>query len=202
MKTTCLIFGQGQGQGYENTNFLGDNFPFVYSVTHYLSPDGGLFMFSKTFRLIALATVISCSQGYAAVEAAKTDAQKAQTETTPANEKEELQKLSEAFGHFIGRNLQTTGIDFNIDSLIKGIQEGASGKPAPMSDQEYEQKMVSVQEKAFKRLSDKNLKDAEEFLKNNAKASGVKDVEPGKLQVLVLQEGKGPEVTKTSTPLH
>lgn len=44
-----------------------------------------------------------------------------------------MAKLSEAFGNFIGRNLQSPGLKFDIDGLIKGIKEGANGQPSPLT---------------------------------------------------------------------
>jgi len=123
---------------------------------------------------------------------------------TPAGkgelQKEDISRLSEAFGHFIGRNLNNPGVQFDIDSLIKGIRNGAAGQPAPMSDQEYEEMMGQLQEKAFKQLSTDNLKAANDYLVKNAKAVGVKEIEPGKLQYLVIKEGNGPVVQEHGTP--
>jgi peptidylprolyl isomerase len=112
----------------------------------------------------------------------------------------ELKRLSEAFGHFIGRNLKMPGINFDLDSIIKGMREGYEGKPAPMADKEYEALMTKVQEQAYKQLSTKNLKAANEFMAKNAKEKGVVELEPGKLDYMVLQEGTGPAVAEHASP--
>lgn len=112
----------------------------------------------------------------------------------------DMKKLSEAFGHFIGRNLKSPGVSFDLDSIIKGMREGAAGKPAPMTDQEYEAMMLKVQELAFNRLSEDNLKAAETYLAKNAQDPNVKSIVPGKLQYIVLQEGTGPAVPEHGTP--
>jgi len=125
----------------------------------------------------------------------------AEEEVTPPNEQQELLELSEAFGHFIGKNIQTTGINFDIDAFIKGIRDGAQGKPAPMSDQEYEKRMASQQENAFKNQSEENLKKADAFLEKNRNEDNVKEIEPGKLQFTILQEGNGDEVQNGNDPL-
>ncbi|MCB1118615.1 MAG: FKBP-type peptidyl-prolyl cis-trans isomerase [Chlamydiia bacterium] len=122
-------------------------------------------------------------------------------EEATQNDKQEMIELSEAFGHFIGKNLQTTGIDFNLDAFIQGIRNGAEGKPAPMSDQEYEKRMSQQQEKAFKHLSEENLEKAENYLKDNVKNSNVRELEPGKLQVMILQEGNGDAVAEGNVPM-
>lgn len=112
----------------------------------------------------------------------------------------DMKKLSEAFGNFIGRNLQSPGLSFDLDSIIKGIREGASGQPSPLTEKEYEEMMAAVQEKAFKEMSTANLKSANDFMEKNKKESGVKEVVPGKLQYSILKEGNGPTVEAHSSP--
>jgi len=112
----------------------------------------------------------------------------------------DMKKLSEAFGHFIGRNLQSPGLSFDLDSIIKGIREGAAGKPAPLREKDYEEMMAAVQEHAFKEMSASNLKAANEFMEKNAKEKNVIEVVPSKLQYIVLQEGKGAAVDAHSSP--
>ncbi len=113
---------------------------------------------------------------------------------------EEINKLSEAFGHFIGRNLNNPGIHFDLDSIIKGMRSGFAGNPPPMSDQEYERLMAKLQENAVKQLADENLKAAEAFMEKNKKVEGVIEVEPGKLQYMILQPGSGEEVKSDGVP--
>lgn len=112
----------------------------------------------------------------------------------------DMKKLSEAFGHFIGRNLQTPGLSFDLEGIIQGIREGAAGKPAPLSEKEYEEMMAAVQEKAFKEMSAANLKSANEFMEKNKKETGVVEIVPGKLQFFILKEGVDPQVTSHSSP--
>jgi peptidylprolyl isomerase len=112
----------------------------------------------------------------------------------------DMQKLSEAFGNFIGRNLKTPGLKFDIEEIIKGIREGAEGKPSPLTDKEYEKMMATVQEQAFKEMSSANLKKANDFLEKNKSASGVTEIVADKLQYMTLKEGNGPVVEAHSSP--
>jgi peptidylprolyl isomerase len=113
----------------------------------------------------------------------------------------DIGKLSEAFGHFIGRNLKAPGINFDLEKIIKGIRDGHGGKPAIMSDQEYEMMMANLQAQVFEQLSSDNMKAANQFMSQNSKAKGVFEVEPGKLQYLILKEGSGAAVSATGTPM-
>lgn len=121
-------------------------------------------------------------------------------EPSPA-ENAEITKVSEALGHFIGRNLKAPGIKFDLESIIKGMREGAAGKPAPMSDEEYEKAMTQMQEKAINSLAEKNMESANAFMKENAKVAGVVEIVPDQLQYTILQEGNGPSVPEHGTPL-
>lgn len=113
----------------------------------------------------------------------------------------DMVKLSEAFGNFIGKNLQMPGVEFNLEGLIQGIRSGAEGKPSPLSDKEYEAMMGAVQEKAFKELAAKNMKEANEFLSKNAKAANIVEIVPEKVQYEILIEGKGPAVAEHASPM-
>lgn len=121
-------------------------------------------------------------------------------QASQASNNVDMKKLSEAFGHFIGRNLKSPGVTFDMDSIIKGMRDGAEGKPAPMTDQEYETMMLKVQEIAFTKLADDNMKAADAFMAKNAQDSTIKAIVPGKLQYIILQEGKGPVVPENGTP--
>lgn len=112
----------------------------------------------------------------------------------------DMKKLSEAFGNSLGRNLEMPGISFDLDSIIKGMQEGAQHKPSPLTEKEFEEMLAAVQEKAFKAKSAENLKLADEFIKKNQNEAGVIELVPGKLQYLVLKTGTGATVEPHSSP--
>lgn len=116
------------------------------------------------------------------------------------NDNIDMIKLSEAFGNFIGRNLKSPGLKFDLDSIIKGIRAGAGGQPSPLTDKQYEEMMAAVQEKAFKEMSTTNLKNANEFMEKNKSAEGVSELVPGKLQYSVLKKGEGATVEAHASP--
>lgn len=113
----------------------------------------------------------------------------------------DIQKVSEAFGHFIGRNLSAPGIKLDLDSIIKGMRDGAAGRPAPMTDKEYEALMTKLQEAAYKNVSAENLKAANEFMMKNGKEQNVQTLEADKLQYVIIQPGTGEAVKEHDSPL-
>lgn len=158
----------------------------------------------KSFLTIgAIAALMAC--GIAYTDAATSDQQQKHQEDETQQGKNDsdeidMQKVSEAFGNFIGRNLKSNGIEFNMEAIIKGMREGAAGKPSPLNEQEYEKMMSKLQEKAFNSLADSNLKAANEYLQKNAHAEGVVEIVPGKLQYIIIQQGNGPAIPEHGTP--
>ncbi len=118
-------------------------------------------------------------------------------ETSP----QELAKVSKAFGHMIGQNVESLGLDFDMKEVLQGIQDCVNGIQAPMTEAECIQAISLIQENAFQKLSADNLKIAEEFLSKNKASTGVIEVDPGKLQYMVLQAGTGKEVEPTFSPV-
>lgn len=170
---------------------------------------------NRLSAVTGLAVLMACSFACAQENVSK-DSKKEKSQETQNVQKEiqpqviakdgaltqdEIQKVSEAFGHFIGRNLNTPGVKFDIDSIIKGMREGVAGKPAPMSDQEYEALMTKLQEQSFNALAEANLKAANDFLAKNSKESNVVVIVPGQLQYTILQAGDGIAVEENFTPL-
>lgn len=139
------------------------------------------------------------SQPELSIENPNKDAERTKAKEGTLQE-DEILKISEAFGHFIGRNLNTPGVKFDVESIIKGMREGVAGKPAPMSDQEYEAMMSKLQEQSFSALSETNLKAANEFLAKNSKEADVIELVPGQLQYTVLKEGHGAVVEEHFSP--
>jgi len=131
----------------------------------------------------------------AAFAAQEQTAAKEQTE-----EQIDLNQVSEAFGHLIGKNLQTLGLEFDVAKVIKGIQDAISGKDSPMSEAECVQAISMIQENAFQKQAQTNLQVAEEFLAKNSKKAGIVELEPNKLQYKVEQTGSGEVVKPHCTP--
>ncbi len=112
----------------------------------------------------------------------------------------DLNLVSEAFGHLIGKNLQTLGLEFDVHQVIKGIQDSIAGKDSPMSETDCVQAISLHQEQIFQKQAKTNLEQAEEFLVKNSKKEGIIEIEPNKLQYKVDQVGSGETVKPHCTP--
>lgn len=134
------------------------------------------------------------------------DGQDADAAAPKAPTKEELfapasiSKLSETYGHLINKGLDNPVLKLDFEAVVKGMTDAKAGKPAPMTEQEYEESINLLQEYAYQDLATRNLQEADKFLKENAKKDGVKEIEAGKIQYITLQDGKGEVVTEDMIP--
>jgi len=119
--------------------------------------------------------------------------------------KNEKDRLSYAIGMDIGKGLQSQDIDVNPEVLAQGIWDTMSGGKTLMTDQEYvatmtafKQEMSQRQIAKMKEMSDKNLKDGEQFLAENKTREGVVTL-PSGLQYKVIKEGAGKTPKSTDT---
>ncbi len=117
----------------------------------------------------------------------------------------DVEKVSIAFGHLIGRNLNSPGFRFDLEGVITGMRQANEGMPSPMTQEEYEQAMATIQAAVFYEMADANLEAAKAFLLANASRPGVVELDPGHLQVRTLQAGtKGGRIVAahSSPTLH
>lgn len=124
----------------------------------------------------------------------------------PLTHCDEIEKLSRAFGHLIGKNLiqqdlENGKVKLNIAQVIKGLQEAAAGKESPMTENECIEAIVAVKEQAFEQESKENLEKAENFLKKNAELSEIVSMENGKVQYRIEKIGTGDAIQPHFSPL-
>lgn len=161
-------------------------------------------MMNRLYRIGCLAGLVMapvvCS-GVAESEKAPQPKEVSKPSKETVFSKENIARISEAYGHFIYKSLENPILRLDFSSVLKGMNDAKAGKPSPMTEQEYEEAIASVQELAFQEMSEKNLKEAAAFLAKNASEPGVVELEKGKLQIKVLQPGKGDEVSDNTTPV-
>lgn len=117
------------------------------------------------------------------------------------NGKLDANKVSEAFGHLIGKNLESLGFEFNMNKVVQGIQDAIAGKTSPMNESECIQAIYLVQEAEFKKTAEKNLTNAITFLMENSRNAEIVELEKDKLQIKIEKKGEGNKVEEHFTPL-
>ena len=111
----------------------------------------------------------------------------------------DVERLSEASGHLIGKGLSVPGFSFDVEALVRGIRGALGGKESPMSEEEFEQALGLVQERVFEQMAADNLVQASAYLKENASKPSIVEIEPDKLQYRVEKEGVGRRVAENTT---
>lgn len=128
--------------------------------------------------------------------------QKISTEaSSTANQQMDLNKVSEAFGHLIGKNLESLGYDFNMGQVIKGMEDAIAGKESPMNETECVQAIANIQEEAFQALAQKNQQAAEAFMQQQARRKDVVTLEKNRLHYTIDKTGHGKTVEAHHSPL-
>ncbi|NGX50871.1 MAG: putative FKBP-type peptidyl-prolyl cis-trans isomerase [Chlamydiae bacterium] len=113
----------------------------------------------------------------------------------------DINKVSEAFGHLIGKNLESLGFEFDMTQVIRGIEDSVAGKDSPMNETECVQAISIVQEEAFQTLAQRNLDAANQFMSQNSKNKGVVEIEKSMLQYRVEKSGEGVAVEAHYSPM-
>lgn len=121
-------------------------------------------------------------------------------EKKPSLSEINIDDISETLGHLIFRHLQNPGFEFNVDKVIEGVQAEKAGQPAPMSEEQYEQTLVMIQEALFQKTAEANLKEANSFLEKNLIEQDMIVLDP-KLHYKIEAAGEGEIVTEDSVPL-
>lgn len=118
-------------------------------------------------------------------------------------------KLSYAVGFDLGMNLRRQGLDLNLEQVLQAIRDTFNETEPTVPREEManiltalQQKLRTEQLERFRQLAEKNKKDADDFLADNAQKSGVVNM-PSGVQYRIVEEGSGkrPALTDTVT-LH
>jgi len=113
------------------------------------------------------------------------------------------EKLSYSLGYKAGSNIKNSSVDIDIETYLKALKEGYAGNKAALTEQEMANTLQSVQKemkakqaKKMEGVAEKNKKEGEAFIAENAKKDGVVTL-PSGLQYKVVKEGTGKIPTKT-----
>lgn len=72
-----------------------------------------------------------------------------------------VDKISEAMGHMIWKNLDTLGLDFDLDAIVRGLKEESEGKISPLNEDECVQAIATLQEKKINAITEQDLEQAD-----------------------------------------
>lgn len=113
----------------------------------------------------------------------------------------DINKVSEAFGHLIGKNLESLGYEFDMSQVIKGMEDSIAGRDSPMNETECVQAISVIQEEAFQILAKKNYAAAQTFMAENIHQKDIVTIEKNKLHYKVEKAGTGTTVESHHSPM-
>lgn len=114
-------------------------------------------------------------------------------------------RIGYTIGQDFGANLKQSGIQLDLEALIRGLRDAATGAPSQLTEEQMQAAMeeldkVMAAQQAQQTTTDakENLDEGQQFLANNAKQEGVTQL-PSGLQYRILKEGDGATPTADST---
>ncbi len=122
--------------------------------------------------------------------------------TLPQEQNVSGKSLTEKASYLLGYNFfmefKLQKIEIDVERMIAGMKDAAAGREPEMSEEliravedAFQKMVMEKQEAAFKDAAEKNLRDGEDFLSQNGRLEGVKQLESG-LQYKVIRDGTGP----------
>jgi peptidylprolyl isomerase len=112
-----------------------------------------------------------------------------------------VEKISEALGHLIGKHIENLDLPLDLNALAKGIEEERKGKKSPLNEEDCLEAIAVLQQKKDSELAKKNIAEAEKFLAANSKKPGVQTLVDGKLQSQITKKGNGQKVQSYNSPI-
>ncbi len=119
--------------------------------------------------------------------------------------KTDTDKLSYSIGSDLGRNFKRQGIDINPSMMAKGIQDGMSGGPLLLTDEQmkdvlnkFQKEIMAKRSAEFNKKAEENKAKGEAFLNQNKGKQGVVTLPDG-LQYKIIKAGTGVKPTKDDT---
>jgi FKBP-type peptidyl-prolyl cis-trans isomerase FklB len=114
-------------------------------------------------------------------------------------------KLSYAIGVQVAKGIQAQGIDVDAEGVAKGVRDALAGATLLLTEQQIETAMMGLQEEMQRKqeqaraaMLEKNKKEGDAFLAENAKKEGVVSL-PSGLQYKILTATEGAKPTETDT---
>jgi len=104
---------------------------------------------------------------------------------------EEKKEFSRAYGYYLEKGLEATGLDLDPAEVISGMQQALQNKKAPMPELDYAQKLSCIRDTLAQKREFANIQEAKKFLQQNSLQSGICDLEKEKLQYIIERPGLG-----------
>lgn len=120
-----------------------------------------------------------------------------QAEDQPAF-KDDKEKASYAIGMSIGKNLERSYLDVDVDVVAAAMRDVQAGHPGKLTDQQAQETIRAYQRASMEKTAEKNKKAGEAFMAENKTKPGVQSLmvtlpngQKAEMQYKVITEGSG-----------
>lgn len=110
--------------------------------------------------------------------------------TIAAMAQQRKQQLSEYMGYLMWKSLRDKDFQYNLDQVIQGLKKAENGEYANLSIEKYKTLLIEEEKYHFKQKSEKNLSEANDFLKKIKNEEEVHEIEKDKLYFKKITSGK------------
>jgi FKBP-type peptidyl-prolyl cis-trans isomerase len=114
-------------------------------------------------------------------------------------------KLSYAIGYQLGREMAERGVDLDVNTVVRGVQEGFAKRDPSVQPEEMraavekmQSQMLEQAKAEFERVSSENKAKSEQFLAQNRGKQGIQNLASG-IQYRVIEQGNGAQPAASST---
>lgn len=114
-------------------------------------------------------------------------------------------KLSYAIGYQLGREMAERGVDLDVNTVVRGVQEGFAKRDPSVPPEEMraavekmQTQMLEQARNEFERVARENKAKSDEFLAQNRAKQGIQNLASG-IQYRVIEQGTGAQPTAAST---
>lgn len=154
-------------------------------------------------RLVAASVMgLAMSTAIASTDAATAPATAAPAATSLSSD---MDKLSYSIGADLGKNFQKQGITVNPTAMAKGMQDGMSGAPLLLTEDQmkdvlnnFQKDLMAKRTADFNKKADENKAKGDAFLSANKAKEGVVTL-PSGLKYKIVQQGDGAKPGKDDT---
>jgi FKBP-type peptidyl-prolyl cis-trans isomerase FklB len=150
-------------------------------------------------RLVAASLSLLMSTTLAVTAATTTSTSNATSLTNDTD------KLSYSIGADLGKNFKKQGIDINPAAMAKGLQDGASGSPLLLTEEQmkdvlekFQKELILKRTAEFNKKAEENKARGEAFLNQNKTKEGVVTL-PSGLQYKIIEKSDGSKPSKEDT---
>lgn len=124
-----------------------------------------------------------------------------QSENEDITAEQNKQQLSEYMGYLMWKSLQEKDVQYDLEYVIQGLKKAEKGESANLSNEKYRTLLVENEKNQFEQRSQKNLSQANDFLRQIKTEEGVKEIEKDKLYFKKIISGNETKIHKKDSGL-